>query len=97
MFDVMTTLNISATAFYASETVNDGYDLYATASNKDDILFLNMFSGKYARFAGNSAGCQFRLFAGKVEIITGVSATAANLDRPWSNVDKQLQTLGKYG
>lgn len=51
MFDVMTTLNISATEFYASETVNDGYDLYATASNKDDILFLNMFSGKSVRSA----------------------------------------------
>lgn len=45
MFDVMTTLNISATAFYESEMVN-GYDLYATASNKDDILFLNMFNGR---------------------------------------------------
>lgn len=45
MFDVMTTLNVSATAFYESELVS-GYDLYATASNKDDILFLNLFNGK---------------------------------------------------
>lgn len=44
LFDVKTTLNISSVAFFESQMVN-GYDLFATASNMDDVLFLNLFSG----------------------------------------------------
>lgn len=45
VFDVRTTLNISDITFYESQTMH-GYDLYATASDKEDILYLNLFSGK---------------------------------------------------
>lgn len=49
-FDVKTTLNISDVTFYESQTMN-GYDLYASASDKEDILYLNLFSGKYVIMA----------------------------------------------
>lgn len=45
LFDVKTTLNISDVTFYESQTMH-GYDLYASASDKEDILYLNLFSGK---------------------------------------------------
>jgi hypothetical protein len=44
-FDVKTTLMISDIAFYPSRTTH-GYDLYASASDKEDILFLNLSNGK---------------------------------------------------
>lgn len=44
LFDVKTTLNISDITFYPSQTTH-GYDLYASAVNKEDILFLNLVSG----------------------------------------------------
>jgi len=43
-FDVKTTLNISDITFYPSQTTH-GYDLYASASDKEDILFLNLMTG----------------------------------------------------
>jgi len=46
LFDVKTTLNISAITFYPSLTTH-GYDLYASASDKEDILFLNLVTGKF--------------------------------------------------
>lgn len=46
MFDVKTTLNISDMTFYPSQTTH-GYDLYASAVDKEDILFLNLVTGKY--------------------------------------------------
>lgn len=45
LFDVKTTLNISDITFYESQSMH-GYDLYASASDKEDILYLNLFSGK---------------------------------------------------
>lgn len=45
LFDVKTTLNISDVTFYESQTMH-GYDLYATASDKEDILYLNLYNGK---------------------------------------------------
>lgn len=44
-FDVKTTLMISEIAFYPSRTTH-GYDLYASAADKEDILFLNLSNGK---------------------------------------------------
>lgn len=44
-FDVKTTLTISDIAFYPSRTTH-GYDLYASAADKEDILFLNLSNGK---------------------------------------------------
>jgi len=43
-FDVKTTLNISDITFYPSQTTH-GYDLYASATDKEDILFLNLVTG----------------------------------------------------
>jgi len=45
-FDVKTTLMISDIAFYPSRTTH-GYDLYASAADKEDILFLNLSNGKH--------------------------------------------------
>lgn len=45
MFDVKTTLNISDLTFYPSQTTH-GYDLYASAVDKEDILFLNLLTGE---------------------------------------------------
>lgn len=44
-FDVKTTLTISDIAFYPSRTTH-GYDLYASAADKEDILFLNLSNGE---------------------------------------------------
>lgn len=44
MFDVKTTLNISEITFYPSRTTH-GYDIYASAASKEDILFLNLENG----------------------------------------------------
>lgn len=44
LFDVKTTLNISDVTFYESQTMH-GYDLYASASDKEDILYLNLYNG----------------------------------------------------
>lgn len=46
MFDVKTTLNISDMTFYPSQTTH-GYDLYASAVDKEDILFLNLVTGMF--------------------------------------------------
>lgn len=43
-FDVKTTLNISDLTFYPSQTTHS-YDIYATAQDKEDILFLNLLTG----------------------------------------------------
>lgn len=49
MFDVKTTLNISDMTFYPSQTTH-GYDLYASAVDKEDILFLNLVTGKHINY-----------------------------------------------
>lgn len=48
-FDVKTTLMISDIAFYPSRTTH-GYDLYASAADKEDILFLNLSNGKFSLY-----------------------------------------------
>lgn len=45
-FDVKTTLNISDLTFYPSQTTHS-YDIYATAQDKEDILYLNLLTGMY--------------------------------------------------
>ncbi|KAL3284650.1 hypothetical protein HHI36_018804 [Cryptolaemus montrouzieri] len=45
LFDVKTTLNISDVAFYPSQTTHS-YDIYASAQDKEDLLFLNLLTGK---------------------------------------------------
>ncbi|XP_066994850.2 follistatin-related protein 5 [Anabrus simplex] len=50
-FDVKTTLNISDITFYPSQTTH-GYDLYASATDKEDILFLNLVTGKVEMITG---------------------------------------------
>lgn len=50
-FDVKTTLNISDVTFYPSQTTHS-YDLYASAKDKEDILFLNLLSGKVEMITG---------------------------------------------
>lgn len=44
-FDVKTTLNISDIAFYPSQTTHS-YDIYASSIDKEDILFLDLTTGK---------------------------------------------------
>ncbi|XP_008479015.2 follistatin-related protein 5-like [Diaphorina citri] len=51
VFDVKTTLNISSIAFYPSQTTH-GYDLYASSTDKEDILFLNLLTGKVEMMTG---------------------------------------------
>ncbi|KAF6205139.1 hypothetical protein GE061_019306 [Apolygus lucorum] len=51
LFDVKTTLNISDVTFYPSQTTH-GYDLYASAVEKEDILFLNLLTGKVEMITG---------------------------------------------
>lgn len=41
-----TTLNISDLTFYPSQTTHS-YDIYATAQDKEDILYLNLLTGMY--------------------------------------------------
>ncbi|XP_071050414.1 follistatin-related protein 5-like isoform X2 [Onthophagus taurus] len=50
-FDVKTTLNISDITFYPSQTTHS-YDIYATAQDKEDILFLNLLTGKVEIITG---------------------------------------------
>ncbi|XP_065567373.1 follistatin-related protein 5-like [Artemia franciscana] len=44
-FDVKTSLNISDVTFHPSSN-GHGFDLFATAADKDDLLYLNLVSGK---------------------------------------------------
>lgn len=44
-FDVKTTLNISDIAFYPSQTTHS-YDIYASSTDKEDILFLDLTTGE---------------------------------------------------
>ncbi|GJQ68334.1 hypothetical protein Trydic_g16928 [Trypoxylus dichotomus] len=50
-FDVKTTLNISDVTFYPSQTTHS-YDIYASAQDKEDILFLNLLTGKVEMITG---------------------------------------------
>ncbi|XP_071439347.1 follistatin-related protein 5-like isoform X2 [Hetaerina americana] len=59
-FDVKTTLNVSDITFYPSQTTH-GYDLYASASDKEDILFLNLVTGKVEMITGVGKAMQASL------------------------------------
>jgi follistatin-related protein 5 len=50
-FDVRTTLNITDVAFFESSEQHS-YDLFASASDKEDILFLNLWTGKVEIITG---------------------------------------------
>ncbi|KAF7266636.1 hypothetical protein GWI33_020131 [Rhynchophorus ferrugineus] len=50
-FDVKTTLNISDITFYPSQTTHS-YDLYASSQNKEDLLFVNLNTGKVEIITG---------------------------------------------
>uniref|UniRef100_A0A6P7FSV5 Follistatin-related protein 5-like isoform X1 n=1 Tax=Diabrotica virgifera virgifera TaxID=50390 RepID=A0A6P7FSV5_DIAVI len=50
-FDVKTTLNISDITFYPSQTTHS-YDIYASAQDKEGILFLNLLTGKVEMITG---------------------------------------------
>ncbi|KAJ8931241.1 hypothetical protein NQ314_015885 [Rhamnusium bicolor] len=50
-FDVKTTLNISDVTFYSSQSTHS-YDIYASAQDKEDILFLNLLTGKVEIITG---------------------------------------------
>lgn len=50
-FDIRSTLNISDVAFYPSTSAH-GYDLYATTVDKDDVLFLDLFTGQVEMITG---------------------------------------------
>ena len=45
LYDVSTTLNISDVTFFPSR-LSHSYDMYAASSDKDDILFLSLQTGK---------------------------------------------------
>ncbi|GFV71467.1 follistatin-related protein 5 [Trichonephila clavipes] len=51
LFDVKTTLQISDVAFFPSRTTHS-YDLYATSSSKEDILFVDLSDGKVEMITG---------------------------------------------
>jgi hypothetical protein len=47
-FDVKTSLNVSDVSFFPSQRSHT-YDLYASAVDKEDVLFVDLESGKYYR------------------------------------------------
>ncbi|KAG8190293.1 hypothetical protein JTE90_012583 [Oedothorax gibbosus] len=51
LFDVKTTLQIASVAFFPSRTTHS-YDLYATSSTKEDILFVDLLDGKVEMITG---------------------------------------------
>lgn len=51
LFDVKTTLRISDMTFFMSRT-SHSYDLYASSSNKEDILLVNLQDGKVEMITG---------------------------------------------
>ncbi|XP_068916226.1 follistatin-related protein 5-like isoform X2 [Tenebrio molitor] len=59
-FDVKTTLNISDVTFYPSQTTHS-YDIYASAQDKEDILFLNLLTGKVEIITGVGKAVSMKL------------------------------------
>ncbi|XP_076327229.1 follistatin-related protein 5-like isoform X1 [Tachypleus tridentatus] len=51
LFDVKTTLHISDITYFPSRTTQS-YDLYASSSNKEDILFVDLANGKVEMITG---------------------------------------------
>ncbi|XP_071516864.1 follistatin-related protein 5-like isoform X2 [Panulirus ornatus] len=50
-FDVITTLNVSDVTFFPSRLTHS-YDLYAASTDKDDIFFLDLHTGKVEMITG---------------------------------------------
>lgn len=50
-FDIRSTLNLSDVAFYPSTSAH-GYDAFATTVDKDDVLFLDLFTGQVEMMTG---------------------------------------------
>ncbi|EEB13958.1 conserved hypothetical protein [Pediculus humanus corporis] len=75
LFDVKTTLNVSAITFYPSQTTH-GYDLYASATDKEDILFLNLVTGKVEMITGVGKAMNYNLaewdFPNRLIVASGV-------------------------
>ena len=53
MFDEYTSLHISDVTFFPSEH-GRGYDLYASSSSKNEVLYINLASGKVEMIEGGS-------------------------------------------
>lgn len=51
MFDVITTLNVSDVTFFPSRLTHS-YDLFAASTDKDDIFFLDLHTGKVEMITG---------------------------------------------
>ncbi|CAL4086805.1 unnamed protein product, partial [Meganyctiphanes norvegica] len=51
VYDVSTTLNVSSVTFFPSRLTHS-YDLYAASTDKDDILFLDLHTGKVEMITG---------------------------------------------
>ncbi|XP_060534738.1 follistatin-related protein 5-like [Cylas formicarius] len=51
LFDVKTSLDVSDLTFYPSQT-SHGYDLYASGQNKQDLLYVNLDTGKVEVITG---------------------------------------------
>lgn len=51
MFDEYTSLHISDVTFFPSER-GRGYDLYASSTNKNEVLYINLASGKVEMIEG---------------------------------------------
>ena len=51
MFDEYTSLHIADVTFFPSER-GHGYDLYASSANKNEVLFINLGSGKVEMIEG---------------------------------------------
>ncbi|KAI4470266.1 follistatin-related [Holotrichia oblita] len=104
-FDVKTTLNISDVTFYPSQTTHS-YDIYASAQDKEDILFLNLLTGKYIftqrwdeTFYKPTFTCFSQLvlivFSGKVEMITGVGKPVSTKLTKWGNPNRPISGSGE--
>ncbi|KAK6630501.1 hypothetical protein RUM43_014846 [Polyplax serrata] len=103
LFDVKTTLNISAITFYPSQTTH-GYDLYASAADKEDILFLNLVTGRLTlKLFKNSQEYNVCLInhnlltSGKVEMITGVGKAMNPTLAEWDTPNRPIVASGIFG
>jgi hypothetical protein len=53
MFDEYTSLHISDVTFFPAEH-GRGYDLYASSTNKNEVLYINLSTGKVEMIEGGS-------------------------------------------
>lgn len=93
-FDVKTTLNISDVTFYPSQTTHS-YDIYASANDKEDILFLNLLTGKGKKYPYTLSLFINDFVLGKVEIITGVGKAISSKLAKWGNPVRPIKGSGE--